>query len=702
MRLRVVLALLGWLIPALAEAQTASLVADRVDLRGGDTLVAEGSVEVLYGRTRLSAPRITYDQTADRLRIEGPITLVEGESTIVVADQAQLDTDLQNGILDSARLVLDRQLQLAANQITRVDGRYTLLTKSVASSCRVCAAAPVPTWEIRARRIIHDEQAQQLYFDSASFRLLGIPIFYVPRLRLPDPTLARSTGFLLPTVRSTSALGTGVKVPYFVTVGDHADLTFTPYLSPQTRTLQARWRQETVRGGLSFEGALSDDTLREDETRYYLFGNGSFTVGAGFTLDVGLQQVSDPAYLIDYDYSDRDRLVSFAELSRYRRDEAIFARITGFETLRDSEIPIEDQLPRSYAQFAFERSHDVAGGVLTWGADAAAVRRKSDAPGAGRDSQRVGLSTDWRRQETLPNGMIAALTTGVAGHVYNTRQDPTFDDQTGRLTTSAEATLRWPMRRVTAGGAQQLLEPVVQLAWADVIGDTVPNEDSVLVEFDEGNLFSLSRYPGRDRIETGARANLGVRFTHLAPGGWTLGALVGRTARFDETGQFEDGTGLSGESSDWLVAGQLRLNEMFSLTGRTLFEDDLTVTKAAARMAYSTPRAQAAATYVWLREEPDENRPDPAHEVTLDAAYRLTRRWSSSFETRFNVEAERAAEAGLGLQYRTECITVDLSLSRRFTSSTSVSATTDFGLEVSLAGIGADRTGAAARSACNG
>ena len=49
---------------------------------------------------------------------------------------------------------------------------------------------------------------------------------------------------------------------------------------------------------------------------------------------------------------------------------------------------------------------------------------------------------------------------------------------------------------------------------------------------------------------------------------------------------------------------------------------------------------------------------------------------------------QRGTIAGLGLAYQNECITVDVSLSRRFTSSTSVEPTTDFSLSVGLLGFG--------------
>ena len=94
-------------LPSLAQAVPpgmASLVADRVQILGDGLIVAQGNVAVLYGDARLTASRITYDRAADSLQIEGPLTLAQGDSILLLADAAQLSTDLREGLMTSARV----------------------------------------------------------------------------------------------------------------------------------------------------------------------------------------------------------------------------------------------------------------------------------------------------------------------------------------------------------------------------------------------------------------------------------------------------------------------------------------------------------------------------------------------------------------------------------------------------------------------
>ncbi|MCR8726355.1 LPS-assembly protein LptD [Frigidibacter sp. ROC022] len=690
---------LGLAAPAMAqggasvetEQGPAALIADRVRVEGAARLVAEGSVEVIYGSARMRASRISFDRATGKLVIEGPITLVEGDSVLILADAAELDADLRNGILSSARLVLDQKLQLAAAQVRRVEGRYTELSKTVASSCQVCADNPVPLWSIRARRVVHDQEARQLYFDDATFRVLDLPVLWLPRLRLPDPTLKRATGFLIPDLRSTSLLGTGLKVPYFIALGDSRDLTFTPYVSAQTRTLEMRYRQAFRRGRIEFEGALSRDTLLPDLTRGYLFGQGRFDLPRDFRLSFAVELTTETDYLLDYGYSDADRLTSFLRADRIRRNERIVGRLINFRTLRDSEIPIEDTLPYFLGSATWEkRFPGLAGGEGSFALTLQGHQRTSDVDIDGRDVVRLGFQAGWRRSEIFGPGIEAEFEGRLTADAYSVSQDSTYPGRFSLVTPALGLTLRWPLARTTAGGATSVLEPLAQVAWSKSYGTLPPNEDSALVEFDEGNLLSLNRYPGHDGQETGLRAAVGLKWSHFAPQGWSMGATVGRVFRSQADSGFTASSGLDGSSSDWLLGFRLGIGSRLGLSSRTLLDDSLSVTKSETRLTYSDTKLNLGASYIWLIADPDIGLDSQTNEVTLDGSYKLGRNWTGQFGIRYDAEVDRAASASLGLAYSNECVTLDLSLSRRFTSSTSVEPTTDVGLKVALNGFGND------------
>lgn len=691
---------------------SATVLADSMTLQGDRTLIAAGGVVVWYQGARLVASRIIVDGASGDLTIEGPIHLSEpgaadpDKEAIIIADSGQLDRELQDGIIRGARLVIARELQLAAQELTRTgNGRMTNLTNVVASSCQICASDPTPLWEIRARRISHDAETRLITFDRPQFRFYGVPLASVPfTVTAPDPTVERRSGFLLPSIRTTSNLGFGVKVPYFITLGDSADLTLTPYLSTsRTSTLELRYRQAWRNAVTEWNGAISRDDIEPDDTRGYLFGNALVDLPRDYQLGVQVQVASDRSYLLDYDVTDADRLWSGLTLARVTRDKLVFARVGNYHSLRDDEDNRTSPAQVADAFWLRRFTPDWIGGeaLLEWSAHA--HRRPSDQDIVGRDMARGSFGLDWRRTEILPGGLVGAAIAGLDADVYRITQDSEYDDIVTRVDPQLGVELRWPLAG-SDGTATYMLEPIAQLLWSPRGKDKkdIPNEDSRLIEFDEGNLFSDNRFPGYDARETGLRANIGMSWTRIDPAGWSLGLTGGRVFRDRVEKAFGEDSPLYGRRSDWLLAANYASGDGLAIVNRALFDDSLDVSRNELRLGWLRPDLQLSAGHLWINGDKDEGREDDISEFTGKVGWQITDGWWGSAETRYDFVADSAQSASLDVTYRNECITVDLGIERRFTSSESIQAETSVGFSVRLGGFGSqkDGPGTVARRSC--
>lgn len=683
----------------------AILVADQLFITPERTLVAQGNVEAFQGNTRLSAKKITFDQTEGSLQIEGPIRIDEGEDVTILADAAELDRDMRNGLLVGARMVFQQQLQLASLQMTRVGGRYTQLYKTAVTSCHVCNDGRPPLWQIRAERITHDQQEKQLYLESAQLRVMDVPVFYFPAIRLPDPTLERASGFLIPSLRTTSNLGTGVKVPYFLTLGPHRDLTIAPYVSSRTRTLDLRYRQAFRRGEIEINGAYTRDDLYPGEGRGYVFADGTFDLPRDFKLRFDVKSVSDDAYLVDYGLDDLDRLRSEVVLSRVKRDSLLRASAISYKTLRDSEN--QDLIPSSIGNIYYERRFfpDRIGGEMRLSVETHGHNRTSDLEGnltdaAGRDVGRATLDLDWRRSWRFNSGLVTEVSLGAAADIFEVFDDSVFDSTSTRFSPRSALTFRLPMTRREGSGATQYLEPILQIGWTD-IGDTaVPNDESNFVEFDRGNLLELSRFPATDAREEGVTVAYGLNWARYSPSGWQASATIGQVFRDTNETRFTKSSGLGGTSSDLLLAAQLKLNDELAISTRGLLNGSLNFSKAEVRGDWMTDRASLTGTYLWLGTDPAEGRSEETSELWFDGSYEVSPGWTASANLRYDISDARATRAGVGLVYSNECVKVDLSVNRRYTSTTSVEPTTDFGFTIALNGFSVDGGSKSYRRSC--
>ena len=686
-RLAAALALLLLAGPAAAQ-EAATLIADRVEVTGEGAITAEGNVELFHEGIRLTAPRVRYERAGERLFIDGPITLTDGTSTTVLADSAELDADLRNGVLLGAQMVLDQELQLAAPRIDRVDGRYVQLSRAVATSCRVCANNPTPLWEIRADRVIHDRETRKIHFEGAQFRLAGVPVGYLPRFRIWDPTVDRADGLLVPRLFTSTLLGTGVQVPYFLTFGDHADVQLIPWLSPDTTTLETRYRQRFRFGQLNARAAVSEDDLN-DGLRAFLFADWYFLLPGEFVLDGDLELVSDPAYLSNYGFTDKDRLDSSIAVRRTNATEDIFLEFVVFRTLRGPELAFRDQVTGRLLEGRYETALPTGdlGGQAWLRLDTTALVRPSNRDVVGRDVTRLGAEAEWRADTVTGGGLVAAVETGLASGLYLVRNDPNFEETALQGTPYAALELRWPFQR-TDGGTSQLLEPALFAAWSETLGDAVPNEDSTLIDFDDGNLLDLSRFPGRDRTETGFRAALGLRYALDTEAGSSFGATLGRVLWAENPGLDTASAGLSGTASDWLVSLSYDYRDSLRLISRSLIADAGALSRSETRVDWQSPRFGLGTVYTYIEADPADRRFEPTSEWTLDAGLRFNENWSSGVDWRYNATDSGFVDAEFGLRYENECVQLDLSLSRNFASSATVTPSTEFGFAVAFGGFG--------------
>ena len=678
----------------ISAQQLTNLIADQIEINSDGVLVASGSVTVWQGDTKITANKISYEGTINSLEITGPIRLTDGTGTVILADQAALSQDLSQGLIKSARIILNKQVQIAAAQISRVNSRYTQAYKVAATSCYVCAGK-TPLWQIRAQRIVHDKLEKQLHFDNAQLRIMDLPVLFFPYLRLPDPSLKRASGFLVPQLTTSTTVGTAIRTPYFFKLGDHKDFTLTPILSSRTNTLGFRYREAFQTGKLSLEGAVSRDNLSTDQNRGYLFGTANYELNRDYKLDVQVQTVSDPSYFFEYDVAKIDRLETKINFSRTKRYENSELRFSNYHSLRDSDSNATQ--PTLVAEGIYQQRivPSSIGGVLDLESSFLASYRYSDIDSDGDsdgyvdgyDTARLSLVANWKRNYSFQNGSIVDVESQVETSQYVVRQHKNVDPNITRISTAAAVGLRWPLSRRLKDGGMQRIEPHVQLVGMNSHSEKIPNQDSTRVEFDEGNLYRLNRGPGFDQIETGARINIGVSGYNQYKTKTKIGWEVGRVYRGNAFEKFSKASGLSGSVSDWLVAGAIETPSGIELVARALLKDLGYIKKAEARMAWKNPTHKIAATYVGLSADTLEGRATPLSSLALNWQYRFAPDWQSASDFQFNATNGKLSKLNFGLKYANECVDVNFSASRHFSTSTTFSNKTEFGLSVELSGF---------------
>ncbi|MEL6583832.1 MAG: LPS assembly protein LptD [Pseudomonadota bacterium] len=674
------------------------LVADRISYDAdAQTLTASGNVTIIAGERILRTEGLVYDAASGELSISESFLLEFSDGTVISGTRADLDQSLQDGLVEGFRALINEDLVIAARGAQQIDGRYSALTRVVASTCDVCTEDDIPAWQFRAQRVVYDEQTNIVHYENAIFDLFGVPVFFFPYLRHPGPGVDRASGFLAPDLTRSSRYGVGAKLPYFWAIDESRDATITPFITQNERTIiEGEYRQRFDSGALDlYTSLLPSPRTDEYSERWHFRGDGRADLGDGMTARTRVELVSDDEYLSEFGYSRADRLPSSITVDRFQRDGFWIVGAATYTSLREdekqSEVPIV--LPEGEFYEVIDRSGRF-GGTLTVRTSAVQLTRTE-----GRDSSRVSLGGGLERSGPLGLGVLLRGFADLDADIYSTNDDPQFPSEAVfRLRPVAGIEARLPFFR-SSDGLSEIIEPVVQLVLAgeETRSGDIPNEDSQQVDFDETNLFARSRFPGEDRYEDGNRIDAGLRYQRITDIGWAATATVGQVFRQKPVDEFASGSGLDGTTSSTVTAVSLDYRDQIGVDARLLTDVSGEIARSEVLGRYQEGRLRAEGSYVFLRDDGEEGTPVDRTEIAFRTAVPLNEWWTAEGAVRRDLEANRYINSRVGAVWRSDCAEVSLSASRDYTRSANVVPTTEYALTFRFVGIGDTRRGGTRR-----
>jgi LPS-assembly protein len=182
----------------------------------GDIYTLDGDVEILFGTYILRADHGTYNEATGVVVGSGRVVLDGGpHDAHLTASHVTYNVKDETGTFyevagtfgavvrgNNVVLTTSNPFVIAGREVRKVGpDRYIVLHGSI-TSC----AEQTPKWTFNAEKIdlVAGDDAK-LY--HSSFRLMKLPIFYFPYNQLPASGMARTSGFLLPTVGDSTTKG---------------------------------------------------------------------------------------------------------------------------------------------------------------------------------------------------------------------------------------------------------------------------------------------------------------------------------------------------------------------------------------------------------------------------------------------------------------------------------------------------------------
>lgn len=681
-------------------------------IQGGDAgLTIKGQAEMRQLGKILTADQISYFYDTDEVEAEGQVRLVSGGSSIV-GPYMKRKVDEATGIFDHPDYVLRSDPQPgqpipsttgyghAEKLAFEGEDRYRLINTRY-TTCQ----ASNPDWYTQSDELILDYGQMVGEGKNTKIVFKDTPIFYSPTLGF-SLNNARKSGFLTPTMGTSSTSGLDVTLPYYWNIAPNMDATFTPRMLVR-RGVQLgsefRYLEPTFDGAVRYEFLPNDRVFGANRSSYSL--SHRQTLGQGFLGQLDLNGVSDYRYFADLG----TRVTATAQTTLLRQGALVYNSnwwttrfgVQRYQTLQDPVKPTSppyDRLP--YLTLSGSRPAFLGGTTFSFNGsyDQFAV---ADPTNANRpEGQRVvayprislpmvfsGLTVTPQLGYHISHYNLSKVAAAGDATLFS-RKQPIFSLDS---TLTLERDLQW-------GGQDmiQTLEPRLYYLYVPARDQSrIPVFDSGRADFNFAQIFSENAYAGNDRIADANQltAVITSRLIDSQTGGQVLKTAVGQRYYFsNQTVTLPSETPRTSKNADVLAAVTGTLSPGAYLDSAWQYNPHSHQTQRFTVGGRYQPEALRVLNMSYrFRRDSIQGADDGLRDFDLSGQWPLMGRWYGLTRYNYSLHDKRLVEGLFGAEYDGGCWVGRLVMQRFATTSLTSTTTLFFQLELNgFSRIGSD------------
>lgn len=664
----------------------------------GQTIIAEGDVEIAQDGKIVRAQKVVYDLPKDKVEANGDVVMLDKNGDVHFADQVQLERKLKDGYIKKLRSVLADGSRITASE-GRKDGNKTVMKDASYTACKECKDHPErpAIWRIVADKVIHNEETHSMTYKDAKFEVYGVPVMYTPYFSHSDGTVKQKSGFLPPKLSLNSQLGFGLVSKYYWAISPSEDATIgARVFSKESPQLLGEYRKRFEDAQIKFDSSATYSN-NEQEFRGHLFGEGVWDINDKWRAGFNSQMVTDDTYLKEYGITSDSVLENELYVERFDGRDYFVTRGLAFQDVRVSDRAADQPniLPEMQASFIGKPNETLGG---RWDAEISSLSLMRN--GGGQDVWRFSGNLGWERRDVMPIGLVNTFNVSARGDLYQISDRDVTSIVGGeggpnafRFYPVVHDVLTYPLVN-NIGSKQVVIEPTLALtsATTNKNSSAIPNEDSQDVQIDTTNIFDANRFPGIDRVEDGTHATYGARAGVYEDDGSKWEVFLGQSYRLDnKDNPFPDGSGLSQRDSD--VVGQIvaKYKNMYDVNYRVqLASDNFQSERHELDTHLNLGDWTLSGTYLYARSLDGTDLQESRQQVYGSAAYRMDEEWIVSSSARYDLSSqdEGLRYAGLGFTYLGQCFNVLTNVKRSFTDDNTGDNATEVTVQLGFKNLG--------------
>ena len=473
-------------------------------------MIAKGNVVIKSQNETIKADKVIYDKNLDKALASGNISIINNNGTIYETSEVTLTNEFKNVLAltlfaqfkDNSKIKASKFLKTNEESIF-INGEYTPCDCDFKNNEK-------PIWQLNSSKITHDINKKTIYFENVILKIYDFPIFYLPFLSYPDPSVKRRSGFLTPTWSSSSRNGFQSSIPYyFAPIDESWDSTFTLHNKGKHGYInQLNTRKKFNSGYLEtnlFQGQVDTSDKNDDGV---FAGNLNFNglLESNWNFDASGKYTDQDTFMQRYNFDESSNYKNYLKTQKITENTISEIEWYKYQNLAVNSKTNQPNLQPSIKHKIFSKNQNTNSEISL-----SAHEIKND---EGYNIQRwSGSGMIEHNLENKYVDLLLSVDTGL--DLYAIKNRPSTDTNDNKYIDRLSLGLSIITKKdlfYSFGKYNFLTTPKIQISSMHSTDrkDDIPNRDSSDFRFDQANMFLINPYQGRDNIQTYQRLNYGI------------------------------------------------------------------------------------------------------------------------------------------------------------------------------------------------
>ena len=670
-------------------------------------LKATGNAVLKKNDRTINADLIEYDQVSDELYAIGNVSIQGGGSNLT-GSSLELSVKDNIGVIPNASF--SSPLDVPSNKFNNtLRGRAKVLflegedKKRLQNTSITTCEVGQDDWFIKASEIEMNDTSKIITAKNAKLEFKGVPILYSPLVNFSFNN-DRKSGFLTPSIGTTSRSGFESSIPYYFNLSPTSDATLTPrYFGKRGLQVQGEYRylDKNYSGTSSFEH-MGNDKSSDKENRYYATILHKQNLTENISGGIRVEKVSDDNY-----FSDMSSLISatstvnlpqeaYLNYSSEKLDINFIAQ--RFQNLTTTSSPYE-RLPSLTINHSDE--YENVDGFTSYETDFSMSLTQFE-----RNHNFVASSTDKNISGTrfIARPSLAVPFEKSYGYVkpkltmnimsYNLDGNSADSKSMTIPTLSLDSGLHFDKKLTLAGKSfVQTLEPRIFYSYTPYKNQEVlPMFDTALTDLNLDSLFIGNQFVGGDRVMDSNQFTIAATTRFLDDTGYErLNATLAQRFYMSDRKVLKEAqflnSGIQSDSSDLFLTASAYITKALKVDGAVQYNPDESTTNRATLRTRFSPRPGKLIDVSYRLIRNLTNSDDHIKQINLAGQWPLGGGWSSIGRYNYDIKKSSAVESLGGFEYDGGCWTSRIVLNRLSLATTEKANYTLF-MQIELGGLG--------------